>query len=126
MEVTMKMHYSNAHLKLILASLLAASGAMGAAGLAMATDPTSEIRESTDPGKVADVESRARELQARQQMGVTGTSGTSGTSGMSSGSSDSGAAGGTERKRHAKGKKHHGKHGGHRSSGDTDTGSNSK
>lgn len=69
---------------------------MFVAGLGSAIAQTSDIRESTDPGKVEEVERRAREIQARQQMGEPGmTSGSSDTQGES-------ASG--------KGKKHGGKH----------------
>lgn len=51
------------------------------AGLAYAQSPASEIRESTDPARVADVEQRAADLQARQQAArMEMTSGDSGTS----------------------------------------------
>jgi hypothetical protein len=90
-------------LSLILGSLMLATS------LGSAIAQTSDIRESTDPAKVDDVERRAREIQARQQMGDAGaTSGSSDTQGES-------ASG--------KGKKHHGKQHagakkrGHRSSG---------
>jgi hypothetical protein len=90
-------------LSILLGSLMLVTG------LGNAIAQSSDIRESTDPAKVDDVERRAREIQARQQMSDTGaTSGSSDTQGES-------ASG--------RGKKHHGKHHagakkrGHRSSG---------
>ncbi|NEX59687.1 hypothetical protein [Noviherbaspirillum galbum] len=59
-----------------LASLLLVSGA------ALAADPSSEIRESTDPDKAAAVEQRARDIAAAQQMNGD-TSGASSTQGSS-------------------------------------------
>ena len=46
------------------------AAAMSAAGLAVAqTEPQSTVQESTDPAKIADIESRAQELASRPQSG---------------------------------------------------------
>jgi hypothetical protein len=82
---------------------------MLATSLGSAIAQTSDIRESTDPAKVDEVERRAREIQARQQMGdASATSGSSDTQGESA----SGRAKKHHGKHHAGGKKH-----GHKSSG---------
>lgn len=64
-------------------SLVFGISALFLAGASFAAEsPTSEIRESTDPAKAAEVEQRAADIQARQQQssGVE-ASGDSGTSG---------------------------------------------
>ncbi len=92
------------------------------AATAYAQSPSSEITESTDPAKIADVEQRAREIQERQQARERdATSGSSdeaasdekkpmkkkkakarkakpadSTSGESAGTDSSGASGGTQ------------------------------
>lgn len=58
------------------------------AASAQAQAPASEIRESTDPARVADVEQRAADLQARQQAARMDM--TSGNGSGSSGASGSG------------------------------------
>lgn len=65
----------------VLVSMLAAASAVQAQSQGMS--PSTEIRESTDPARVAEVERRAQELMSRQQ--------TSPGMGASSGSSDAAA-----------------------------------
>lgn len=43
---------------------------MSVAAAVYAQAPETEIRESTDPAKAADVEQRAREIQSRQESGA--------------------------------------------------------
>lgn len=45
------------------------------AAVSFAQSPDSEIRESTDPARAADVEQRAMEIQQRQQSATSGSSG---------------------------------------------------
>jgi hypothetical protein len=78
----------------MLISLLSVTGAV----FAQSQAPSTEIRESTDPAKVADVEQRAADIQARQQA-------SSSSQDMSSGSSDSA----TTQSRSGHGGKRHGK-----------------
>jgi len=66
----------------VLVSLLAAASVAQAQSQGMS--PSTEIRESTDPARVAEVERRAQELMSRQQ--------TSPGMGASSGSSDAAAS----------------------------------
>jgi hypothetical protein len=87
--------------KIFLAALISS---FAFAGGAQAQDMSQGIRESTDPAKVADVERRASELQARQQS-ADQQSGASGESGMKS------------KKKHNKHKRHS-----NRSSGTSDDG----
>lgn len=56
------------------------------AAAVQAQAPSTEIRESTDPAKAAEVEQRAAEIQARQQSAAQdATSGSSGTEATKSG-----------------------------------------
>jgi hypothetical protein len=91
-------------------SLLAFSGM----ALAATPSPTSEIRESTDPGKAAEIERHASELQAQQQNGTANSAtGSSDTSGSSASGTSHG------RKHPHKGTKHHRGSTGSKTSGDS-------
>lgn len=68
----------------IIASLFAVAASAQAQTQTQSMSPTTEIRESTDPSRVAEVERRAAEIMSRQQSG-------SGM-GASSGSSDTSAS----------------------------------
>lgn len=95
----------------MLISLLSVAGAV----VAQSQAPSTEIRESTDPAKIADVEQRAADIQARQQAATSGPD-------MSSGSSDSA----TTKSRSGHGGKGHGKmHSGSHSRGGGNTGNSS-
>jgi hypothetical protein len=95
----------------ILISLLSVAGT----AFAQSQAPTTEIRESTDPAKIADVEQRAADIQARQQASTSSQD-------MSSGSSDSA----TTKSRSGRGGKGHGKmHSGSHSRGGSNTGNSS-
>ena len=59
----------------VFVSLLALTGAT----YAQSQSPSTEIRESTDPDRAAQVEQRAADIQARQQTTEQMTSGDSGT-----------------------------------------------
>jgi hypothetical protein len=88
--------------------------ALACAGIASAQSPALEIRESTDPARVADVEQRAADIQARQQAESQNmTSGSSGSNG-SGGSSASGSSASGEGRKH--GKRHSGRQSGDGSS----------
>ncbi|GIZ51588.1 hypothetical protein [Noviherbaspirillum aridicola] len=65
----------------VLVSMLAAASAVQAQSQSMS--PSTEIRESTDPARVAEVERRAADLMSRQQSS-SGTGAASGTSDASS------------------------------------------
>ncbi|HEY8609625.1 MAG TPA: hypothetical protein VIM12_21110 [Noviherbaspirillum sp.] len=93
-------------------AVLVSTLAFAAASQAQTQSPSTEIRESTDPAKVAEVERRAAELQASQQSQGTGAS---------SGSSDSASD------RHGmKGRKHHGARSGQESGKSGASGSGSR
>lgn len=59
----------------VFISMLTLAGAT----YAQSQSPSTEIRESTDPDRAAQVEQRASEIQARQQASEQMTSGDSGT-----------------------------------------------
>ena len=59
----------------VFLSLMAVAGV----GIAQTQEPTSEIRESTDPAKHDEVLRRASELEAQQQSNAQMSSGDSGT-----------------------------------------------
>lgn len=87
--------------------------ALGFAGSVHAQAPMSEIRESTDPARVADVEQRAADLQARQQAArLEMTSGDSSGGGKGSNAGSSASGSGDNRKKEAGHAIPHSGHGG--------------
>lgn len=73
-------------MKITKLAMLVSLTSFAAAVHAQVQAPSTEIRESTDPAKVAEVEQRAAEIQARQQSAAQdATSGSSGTEATKSG-----------------------------------------
>ncbi|MFC7518265.1 hypothetical protein ACFQUU_24940 [Herbaspirillum sp. GCM10030257] len=82
----------------MLISLLSVTGV----AFAQSQAPSTEIRESTDPAKVADVEQRAADIQARQQASASSQDMSSGSSESTTTKSRSGHSGKGHGKMHSR------------------------